>query len=69
MDIRALNLIERLEKSDQEKIIYFLKLLINQEKYRKLKEEVELRKKEIERGEIFTHEEIWNKIDVQNNLS
>ena len=44
------------------RLLYFAKLLLKQEKYKKLKEEIEDRKKEIERGEIFTHDEIWNKL-------
>ncbi len=59
-----LEILEKLDRTDQEKLLYFAKLLLKQEKYRKLKEEIEDRKKEIERGEIFTHDEIWNKLDV-----
>ena len=59
-----IEIFKKLDRTDQEKLLYFAKLLLKQEKYRKLKEEIEDRKKEIERGEIFTHDEIWNKLDV-----
>ena len=44
--------------------MYFANLLLKQKKYQKLREEIEEREKEIERGEIFTHEEIWEKLNV-----
>ena len=64
MEMVDIEILEKLDKTDQEKLLYFAKLLLKQKKYRKLKEEIENRKKEIERGEIFTHDEIWNKLDV-----
>jgi len=59
-----LEILSKLDPEDKEKIIYFAKILLRQEKYRKLKKEIEERKKEIEKGEILTHEEIWNKLNV-----
>ncbi len=36
----------------------------NYKKYQKLREKIEERKKEIEKGESFTHEEIWEKLNL-----
>ena len=62
--MKSLNILTKLEAEDKEKIIYFAKLLLKQKKYQKLRKEIEERKKEIERGEVFTHEEIWKKLNV-----
>lgn len=59
-----LDILSKLNPEDKEKIIYFAKILLRQEKYQKLKKEIEERKKEIEKGEILTHEEIWNRLNV-----
>ena len=40
MSTLDLKVLEKLDKSDQEKITYFLKLLLNKSKYKKLKEEI-----------------------------
>ena len=61
--MEALNILTKLDVEDKEKIIYFANLLLKQKKYQKLRKEIEERKKEIERGEIFTHEEIWEKLN------
>ena len=60
--MEGLNILTKLDAEDREKIMYFANLLLKQKKYQKLREEIEEREKEIERGEIFTHEEIWEKI-------
>jgi len=59
-----LDILSKLNPEDKEKIIYFAKILLRQKKYQKLKKEIEERKKEIEKGEILTHEEIWNRLNV-----
>ncbi|HHB89885.1 MAG TPA: hypothetical protein ENK60_01100 [Anaerolineae bacterium] len=61
IDIR---LIEKLDEEDQEKVAYFLKLLLEQSKYRRTNDELRERREEIERGETLTHEEIWAEFDV-----
>jgi len=58
------NIIEQLDEGDRYKIKYFIKLLIQQEKYNKLKKEIQSRRKEIEHGEVLTHDEIWTNLDV-----
>ncbi len=62
--MEGLNLLTKLDAEDRKKIIYFANLLLKQKKYQKLREEIEERKKEIEKGEVFTHEEIWKKLNV-----
>ncbi len=62
--MEGLNILTKLDAEDREKIMYFANLLLKQKKYQKLREEIEEREKEIERGEIFTHEEIWEKLNV-----
>ena len=43
--------------------MYFVNLLLEQ-KVLKIKKKIEKRRKEIERGEFFIHEEIWEKLNV-----
>ena len=58
------NIIDRLDEDDKYKVKYFIQLLIRQEKYNKLKEEIQSRRKEIAQGEILSHDEILNHLDV-----
>ncbi len=58
------NLIDKLDQDDRAKIAYFIKLLITQEKYRKIQEEITQRRKEILNGETLSHEEVWKELDV-----
>ena len=64
MSTIEIDVIEKLEKNDQDKVSYFLQLLLNQNKYKKLKEEIYLRRKEIKNKDILTHDEMWNLLDV-----
>ena len=64
MNRTELEILQKLDKNDQEKIMYFLKLLLNQAKYKKLKDEILSRKDEIKHGEVFEHDEIWKELDV-----
>ncbi|GAB6163515.1 hypothetical protein JCM12298_26750 [Desulfothermus naphthae] len=64
MNTTELEILQKLDKNDQEKVKYFLKLLFNQAKYKKLKDEILSRKDEIKHGEVFEHDEIWKELDV-----
>ncbi len=64
-----IDVLRRLDRDDREKMMYFLRLLLNQPKYAKLKEEVMRRREEVKRGDSLTHEEVWRRLDVQDNLS
>ena len=66
MSILKRDIINRLEEEDKGKIEYFVTLLIHQSKYRVLKKEIEERRKEIQAGEVMTHNDIWNKMNVRD---
>ena len=53
------SILEVLDKKDKEKLLKFAKELYNQKKYKKLREEIENRRKEIYKGEVLNHEEVW----------
>lgn len=60
----ANNILEKPDKEDKEKVSYFMRILMNQSKYRKLKEEISIRRKEIKKGETLIHDDFWDKLDV-----
>ncbi len=60
MSTLSINLINNLQKEDQMKISYFVDLLLKKDKYKKLKKEIALRKREVKKGDVLTHEEIWS---------
>ncbi len=64
MSVVKMDVIEKLDEEDREKIAYFANLLMQQTKYRRLKKEVEERRQEIKQGEILTHSEIWDSMNV-----
>ena len=59
-----LKILEKLDKDAQEKVTHFLKLLLDKSKYKKLKEEISIRREEIIKGKTLNHEEIWKNLDV-----
>ncbi len=64
MNTLDLKILERLDKADREKITYFLRLLLNKSKYKKLREEISVRRDEIAKKENLKHDELWNNLDV-----
>ena len=64
MSILKMDIINRLKDEDKGKVEYFVNLLIHQSKYRVLKKEIEERRKEIQTGEVMTHNDIWDKMNV-----
>ncbi len=64
MTVTNMKIFEKLDQEDQEKVNYFLKLLIEQSKYRKTKAEVLERRSEVQKGKVLTHEEIWSRMNV-----
>jgi len=62
--MEVLEKLDREDREDREKVAYFVTLLVNQAKYRSLKEEIEKRRREVERGEVLEHEEIWKQLNV-----
>ncbi|RLD95589.1 MAG: hypothetical protein DRI93_02360 [Aquificota bacterium] len=59
-----MEVLERLDREDREKVAYFVTLLVSQAKYRRLREEIEKRMPEVERGEVLEHEEIWKQLNI-----
>jgi hypothetical protein len=57
-------ILEKLDDEDKYKIKYFIRLLVQQEKYNNLKDEIRSRRKEIAQGETLTHDELWASLDV-----
>jgi len=57
-------ILQILDKEDKEKLLYFAKLLLKQNKYKMLKDEIELRREEIRKGETLIHDDIWDDMDV-----
>ena len=55
MSTLDLKVLEKLDETD---------LLSNKSKYKKLKEEISIRRNEIVKGEILNHDEIWKNLDV-----
>jgi len=58
------SVLEWLDDDDKYKIKYFIQLLMQQTKYKRLKEEIRARREEISKGETLTHDEIWTHLDV-----
>ena len=54
----------KLRKSDQHLLEQFLLSLLEKERYKKLRKEIESRRLEVKNGECLTHEEFWDKADV-----
>ena len=52
-------IILKLDKKDKKKLSEFAEVLIKQNKYNKLREELEIRKAEIKNGEVLSHKELW----------
>ena len=63
-NIHEFSILEQLDDDDKYKIKYFIKLLMQQTKYNKLKDDIQARREEISKGETLTHDEIWNHLDV-----
>ena len=53
-----------MDREDREKVAYFVTLLVNQAKYLRLREEIEKRMREVERGEVLEHDEIWKQLNI-----
>ena len=56
--------LEMLDEPDREKVKYFARILLKQEKYKSLKKEIEERRKEVSEGEVLSHDEFWKDVDV-----
>ena len=59
-----LDVLEKLNNEDKEKINYFIDLILSKEKYKRLKVEIEKRREEIKNNNILSHDEIWQELNV-----
>lgn len=51
-----------LDERDKKKVIEFINIILKQNKYRKLRKEIEKRRKEVKEGKVLSHEEIWKDV-------
>jgi hypothetical protein len=56
---KVIETVSLLNDEDKDKILELANILLKQNKYNKLRKEIEARRSEIKRGEILSHEEIW----------
>jgi len=58
----VMEIIPLLREEDKKKLSEFAAILLKQDKYTRLRKEIELRRAQIKKGEILSHEEIWQDI-------
>ena len=56
---KAMNVISLLNDEDKKKVLELANILLKQNKYNKLRKEIEARRNEVRKGEVLSHEEIW----------
>jgi hypothetical protein len=56
---KAIDIISLLNDEDKKKVLELANILLKQNKYNKLRKEIEARREEIKRGEVLSHEEVW----------
>jgi hypothetical protein len=61
---KVMEIISLLSDEDKKKILELANILLKQNKYNKLRKEIEARREEVKRGEVLSHEEIWQDRDV-----
>jgi len=54
-----MEVISLLSDEDKKKILEMANILLKQDKYNKLRKEIEDRRNEVKKGEVLSHEEIW----------
>jgi len=52
------------DNEDKKKLSEFAGILVKQDRYSRLRKEIEIRRDEIKKGEVLSHEEIWQ--DLKN---
>ena len=62
MNTTLLELESKLTSNDKILLERFAKLLLEKEKYKKVREDIEKRRKEVKEGKYLTHEEFWRDI-------
>ena len=56
---KAMDVISLLNDDDKKKVLELANILLKQNKYNKLRKEIEARRNEVRKGEVLSHEEIW----------
>ncbi|MEE9431940.1 MAG: hypothetical protein V3V16_12910 [Melioribacteraceae bacterium] len=64
MSTLSIDVIKKLHNKDQEKISYFVKLLLKKKEYKTLSKEISERRNEIKMKETLIHKELWSNLDV-----
>ncbi len=60
----TIDILEKLEEKDKDKVSYFMSLLLNQSNYKKLKKEIAERRIEIEEKDTLNHDDFWKNLNV-----
>ncbi|MEK7396966.1 MAG: hypothetical protein AAB116_08525 [Candidatus Poribacteria bacterium] len=61
---KVMEVVSLLNDEDKKKILELANILLKQNKYSKLRKEIEVRRDEIKRGEVLSHEEVWQNRDI-----
>jgi hypothetical protein len=56
---KVIEIVSLLNYEDKKKILELANILLKQNKYDKLRKEIETRRNEVRKGEVLSHEEIW----------
>jgi len=59
----VIKIISLLDNDDKKSLSEFASILIKKNKYNRLRKEIEDRRTEITKGEVLSHEELWQDID------
>jgi hypothetical protein len=59
-----MDVIEKLDRKDKEKISYFANILLRKAKYDKLKGELRNARKQVADGDVLSHGEVWSSLNV-----
>ncbi|GAG86956.1 unnamed protein product [marine sediment metagenome] len=65
MEIKVKNLEDMwktLDEKEQLIVIDFIEKILKSKRYKKLREEIKERREEVSKGEVISHEEIWNDV-------
>ncbi len=54
------------DDEDKKELSEFAGILVKQNKYSRLRKEIEIRRAEIKKGEVLSHEEMWQ--DILGNV-
>ena len=61
---KVIEVVSLLNEEDKRKILELANILLKQNKYNKLRKEIEARREEIKIGDVLSHEEIWRDRDI-----